>query len=179
MDKKELRAYIREQKKTLSPEQIESCSRRLAERLFAEPAWRSAPAVYGYLSFNQEIRTLPILERARAEGKRVAVPKVYGRQMRFIWLDDFSLVAKSAFGVPEPVVDEPVADDPAALILLPGVAFDRSGRRVGYGGGYYDRYLAAHPGHATVALCCSFQLFEHLESEPYDIPAGLVLAEPV
>jgi len=179
MDKKELRAYIREHKEALAPEQIESCSRRLARRLYAEPAWRDAKAVYGYLSFNQEIRTLPILERAREEGKRVAVPKVYGKEMHFIWLDDFSLVAKSRFGVPEPAADEPVADDASALILMPGVAFDRDGRRCGYGGGYYDRYLAAHPGHKTIALCYEFQLLEHLETTVFDIPVDLVLAEPV
>jgi 5-formyltetrahydrofolate cyclo-ligase len=179
MEKKELRALVREKKRALTPAQIESCSSRLAERLYQSPYWQEAKAVYGYLSFNQEVRTLPILTRALAEGKRVAIPKVYGKEMRFIWMDDLSLTAKSAFGVPEPVADGPVADDPEALILLPGVAFDRAGNRCGYGGGYYDRYLAAHPGHRTAALCYDFQLFDRLETEEYDLPADVVLAEPV
>lgn len=179
MDKQELRAAVREKKRALTPDQIDDCSRRLAERLYAHPYWREARAVYGYLPFNQEVRTRPVLERALAEGKRVAVPKVYGREMRFIWMEDLSLVTRSAFGVPEPAADGPVAAGETALILMPGVAFDCAGRRCGYGGGYYDRYLAAHPGHPTLALCFDFQLFDRLETADYDLPVDIVLWEPI
>ncbi len=78
-------------------------------------------------------------------------------------------------GIPEPVADEPVAEDSTALVLMPGVAFTKSGDRMGYGGGYYDRFLAAQPEHPTVALCYDFQILESLPTEEFDIPVDIVL----
>ena len=177
MDKRALRLEINEKKRALSIGEIERRSAILAERLCATEQYREARALYVYLSFNQEVRTGPIIERARADGKRVAVPKVVSGDMRFIWLEPGTQLELSPFGIPEPVADGPVAGDPCALVLLPGLAFDRRGHRVGYGGGYYDRYLAAHPGHPTVALCYGFQLCDRLETEVHDIPADLVITD--
>ena len=95
--------------------------------------------------------------------------------MRFIWMEDLSLTEKSSCGIPEPVSDEPIADDPHALVLMPGMAFDAAGHRIGYGGGYYDKFLAAEPDHPTLALCFDFQVVEHLETEEFDIPVDAVL----
>lgn len=177
MDKKALRKRIAEQKRAMTPEQIEAASQRLAERLFQTDAYHNALSIYGYLSYNQEIRTLPILRRAMIDGKRVAVPKVYGDEMRFIWMDDLSLVAPGYYDIPEPIADGPVADDELALMLMPGLAFDPEGHRVGYGGGFYDRYLAAHPDHKLVALCYGFQLVDHLDCEAHDIPVHRVIPD--
>ena len=99
--------------------------------------------------------------------------------MRFLWLDDLDAVAPGYYGVPEPVADGPEAGDETALILMPGLAFDPEGRRCGYGGGFYDRYLAEHPHHATLALCYDFQMFAHLETDSYDVPVQYVLSAPV
>lgn len=175
MTKKEIRQQVRTRKKTVTPAQVEAASARLAQQLYTLPEYRNAKSVYGYLSFNQEVRTLPILQQAMADGKRVAVPKVYGKTMRFLWLDDLTAVAPGCMGIPEPVADGPEADDAAALVLMPGVAFDEAGHRVGYGGGYYDRFLASQPDHPTVALCFDFQMFPELPTEDYDIPVGRVL----
>ncbi len=175
MDKKALRREIREKKRAMSPEEIEERSARLGELFVQTEAYRNAKTVYGYLPYNQEVRTVPILERAIRDGKRVAVPKVYGDTMRFLYLDDLTQVEKSDMGIPEPIADEPVADDKTALVLMPGVAFDEAGHRIGYGGGYYDKFLAAEPNHPTVALCYDFQIFAHLDTEEFDIPVNLVL----
>lgn len=175
MDKQILRKRIREQKRAMTQEQIESASARLGELLAESPLYRQAGTVYGYLPYNQEVRTLPMLERALREGKRVAVPKVYGEEMKFIYMEDLSLVEKGYAGIPEPVADGPVADDPAALVLMPGLAFDPEGHRIGYGGGFYDKFLAAEPGHPTLALCYGFQMLPALETEEFDIPVDCVL----
>ena len=95
--------------------------------------------------------------------------------MRFIWIEDLTQVEKSSFGIPEPIADTPVADDKTALVLMPGMAFDPQGRRIGYGGGYYDKFLAAEPDHPTVALCFDFQMVEQLPVEEFDVPVELVL----
>lgn len=175
MNKQQLRAHIRQQKRAMTQEQIVSKSAALEQLFTASEAYQHAQSIYGYLPYNQEVRTIPMLQRALADGKRVAVPKVYGDQMRFIWMDDLSLVEKGYAGIPEPLADAPIADDPTALVLMPGLAFDRQGHRIGYGGGFYDRFLAEQPHHPTLALCYDFQVLEQLETESFDIPVDTVL----
>lgn len=179
MDKHQLRRSIGAQKKLLTQQQIEDCSTRLAARLFEHPAYHAAQSIYAYLSYNQEVRTMPILRQAQADGKRVAVPKVFGDEMRFLWLDDLDAVAPGAYNIPEPIADGPEADDPTALILMPGLAFDPQGHRCGYGGGFYDKWLAAHPGHPLLALCYGFQLLDHLDTDTHDVPVDYVISEPI
>lgn len=175
MDKLTLRRQIREQKRAMTEEEILSRSLRLKELFLASAYYQEAKTVYGYMPYNQEVRTIPILEQALRDGKRIAVPKIYGDTMRFIYLDDISAVEKSKCGIPEPIADTPVADDPTALVLMPGLAFTKDGGRVGYGGGFYDRFLAEEPGHPTLALCYDFQIMESLPTETFDIPVNLVL----
>ena len=175
MDKKELRRAIRERKRTMTEEEILLRSQRLGALFVKTDAYRNAKTVYGYLPYNQEVRTVPILQQALNDGKRVAVPKIYGDTMRFLYLTDLSQVEKNAMGIPEPIDDEPVAEDETALVLMPGVAFTKAGDRMGYGGGYYDRFLSAEPNHPTIALCYGFQIVESLPTEEFDIPVDLVL----
>lgn len=175
MDKKALRAMIREKKRAMTQAQIEEKSAELGELLHKSALYREAKTIYGYLPYNQEVRTVPMLARALAEGKQVAVPKVYGDTMKFICITDLSQTAAGYAGIPEPIADGPVADDPTALVLMPGLAFDSEGHRIGYGGGFYDRFLEEEPGHPTLALCYDFQLLPHLETESHDIPVDCVL----
>ncbi len=175
MDKKELRRQIREKKRAMTPEQIEQASRRLGELFMNTPEYQNAKTIYGYLPYNQEVRTVPMLEQALRDGKRVAVPKVYGDDMKFIYMDDLSRVELGYAGIPEPVADGPVAEDKTALVLMPGMAFTEKGDRMGYGGGFYDKFLAKEPEHPTVALCYNFQMVESLPTAEYDIPVDCVL----
>lgn len=175
MDKTTLRRQIRERKRAMTQGEIEDASKRLGALFLASDLYREAKTIYGYLPYNQEVRTTAILEQALADGKRVAVPKVYGDEMKFIYLTDLSQVEKGYSGIPEPVKDEPVADDPTALVLMPGLAFDREGHRIGYGGGFYDKFLAAEPNHPTLALCYAFQMVQQLPTEAFDIPVDVVL----
>ena len=175
MDKQALRKEIRDKKRAMTEAEIVAASQRLAELFVASEAYRQAKTIYGYLPYNQEVRTVPILQQALADGKRVAVPKCYGDEMRFIYLEDLSQVEKGYCGIPEPIADEPVADDATALVLMPGLAFDPQGHRMGYGGGFYDKFLEKEPNHPTIALCYGFQMLEHLETEAHDIPVDTAL----
>ena len=175
MNKQELRKKIREQKRAMSPEEIESRSAKLGELFLQSDAYRNARTIYGYLPYNQEVRTVPMLEQALKDGKRVAVPKCYGDEMKFIYMDDLTKVEKGYANIPEPIADGPVADDETALVLMPGLAFDPQGHRIGYGGGFYDKFLAQEPGHPTLALCYEFQMLPCLETEEFDIPVDCVL----
>lgn len=175
MDKTELRREIRARKRAMTEVEIEERSARLAQLFFASGAYQNAKTIYGYLPYNQEVRTVPMLERALKDGKKVAVPKVYGDEMKFLYLDDLNAVAKGYAGIPEPIADEPVAHDETALVLMPGLAFDPQGHRIGYGGGFYDKFLAAEPNHPTLALCYEFQMLPKLDVEDHDIPVDTVL----
>ena len=175
MDKKELRAKIRALKRAMTEEQIVQASARLGKLFVNSEQYKQAKTIYGYLPYNQEVRTVPMLEQALRDGKKVAVPKCYGDEMRFIYMDDLSQVAPGYADIPEPIADEPVAEDKTALVLMPGMAFTKNGDRMGYGGGFYDKFLAAEPEHPTVALCYDFQMVESLPTEEYDIPVDCVL----
>ena len=175
MDKTELRRNIRARKRAMTEEEIEMRSARLAQLLFASDAYKNAKTIYGYLPYNQEVRTVPMLAQALKDGKKVAVPKVYGDEMKFLYLDDLTAVAKGYAGIPEPIADGPVAQDKTALVLMPGLAFDPQGHRIGYGGGFYDKFLAAEPNHPTLALCYEFQMLPQLDVEAHDVPVDTVL----
>lgn len=175
MTKQELRAQIRQLKRAMTEAQIVEASQRLGQLFAASEAYKQAKTIYGYLPYNQEVRTTPMLQRALDDGKRVAVPKCYGDEMRFIYLDDLSKVEKGYCGIPEPIEDGPIADDETALVLMPGLAFDKEGHRMGYGGGFYDKFLEKEPNHPTLALCYEFQMLPYLETEDHDIPVDTVI----
>ena len=175
MDKQALRKEIREKKRAMTEAEIVAKSEALGALFLASDAYRQAKTIYGYLPYNQEVRTTAMLQQALADGKKVAVPKCYGEEMRFIYLDDLSQVEKGYCNIPEPIADGPVADDPTALVLMPGLAFTKEGLRMGYGGGFYDKFLAAEPNHPTLALCYDFQMVAYIPTEEYDVPVDTVL----
>lgn len=175
MNKQELRKAIRARKRAMTWEEIQTRSAELCRKFLQTEEYRRARTLYGYLPYNQEVRTEAILEQAMADGKKVAVPKVYGDEMKFIYLEDLTQVEKGYSGIPEPIADHPVAEDESALVLMPGLAFDPQGHRIGYGGGFYDKFLSREPNHPTVALCYEFQVVEKLETEEFDIPVDTVI----
>lgn len=177
MDKKTLRRQISQQKQALTEQQIRSASELLTQQFLAHPLYKNARSIYAYLSYNQEVRTDALIAAALADGKAVAVPKIIDGEMYFLRIDESSAIAPGYKGIPEPVSGA-LAADPGALVLMPGLAFDPTGRRMGYGGGFYDRFLAAQP-HPTIALCYDFQFLDSLPTEEHDIPVDAVLTAPV
>lgn len=175
MDKQQLRKEIREKKRAMTPQQIVQKSEELARQLYGHPLYQNARCIYGYLPYNQEVRTTQMLAQALADGKRVAVPKVYGDTMRFHYITDLSRVEKGYCGIPEPMGDEPVAGEEHALVLMPGLAFDGKGGRMGYGGGFYDKFLDAERNHPTLALCYDFQMVSCVPVEEHDHPVDAVI----
>lgn len=175
MNKPELRQLVRQRKQAMSREEILGKSRALAELLYGTSQYRQARTIYCYASFNQEVCTGPIMIHALRDGKTVAVPRMTEYGLRFIQIDTPESLRPGRMGIPEPPADGTPLDDPSALVLVPGLAFDIKGNRLGYGGGWYDRFLKAEPAHPTVALCYDFQLFEQLPADDYDVPVQLVL----
>ena len=176
MNKQQLRAAIRTRKQAMSPEEISRRSRHLCAMVRETDAYQQSKTIYGYLPFNQEVDLSFLLLQALAEGKQVALPKCYGKDMRFILVTGLTQVRHTPFGVPEPAADGPVASDKTGLVIVPGLLFDRRGYRIGYGGGYYDRFLCQEPDHPTIGLCYDFQLTDRLEADAHDVPVDLVFS---
>ena len=175
MDKAQLRTEIRAKKRAMTKEDICCRSQRLCEKFLQSDAYRNAKTIYGYLPYNREVQTWAALRQAMLDGKQVAVPKVCGEEMKFIYITDFSQIDVGYCGIPEPTANEPIAEDKTALVLMPGLAFDREGHRIGYGGGFYDRFLSQETNHPTLALCYDFQIRENLPAEEFDIPVDTVI----
>ncbi len=181
MDKKEIRALMRSQKAALTKDFVADYSRRVTERFVSQPFYQYAKVLYAYLTFNQELRTDGLIRQAWADGKRVAVPRVLGKGvMEFYYIDSFDGFIRSAFGVPEPPEDpEKLADEREVLLLMPGLAFDRAHNRVGYGGGFYDRYLERKQAEGTrffkPALAYDFQIVDRIPANEHDIRVDAIL----
>lgn len=144
--KKELRQTVLNQMKKLSGKEKEQADNWLTQRLLSSAAYQKAQVIATYLSMPHEVATLAFIKQAQLDGKRVLVPKTYG-QGRMIFVDyDENCLQKSSFGLLEPTSDDAVDKTDIDLIHVPGVAFNSQGFRIGYGGGYYDRYLDDYEG---------------------------------
>ena len=189
-DKHSLRRRYADLRNGLPPEERAAAEAAIRDRLFSLPAWREAVTVCGYVSVRGELNTRPILERAAAEGKTVALPVTVtnakeGRMVfRALPHGDLSRLTPARFGIPEPDGSCPVLcgqDLTNSLILVPALAFDEAGYRLGWGGGYYDRFLdnlrEADIPVATVGLVFSACRAELLPRESHDIPVHTVIDE--
>ena len=123
--------------------------------------------MYCYVDYEKEVGTRVIIEQAWKRGKRVAVPKVEGKEMKFFYVQSFEELKSGYKGILEPM-NGVLADASSALVILPAVAVDQEGYRLGYGGGYFDRYLEAHPQYETVALAFEMQVVKFLPREGFD-----------
>ena len=134
-EKKEIRKKIFKARKEHSDEWIQEKSRVITETLTALPEYKEAERIMAYADYNHEVITRYIIEQAWKDGKEVAVPKVFGKDMVFYKLTDFSQLESGYFGIPEPKEDGETVSWEDAMMVMPGVAFDVNCNRVGYGGG--------------------------------------------
>ena len=162
----------------------DAASRSAVERLTALPEYAAATTVLWYADARSELRTRSVLPDAVASGKTVAVPWCDGPELRLFALGSVEELAEGAYGIPEPSPElrgragRSVRPESLDLIVVPGVAFDRRGGRVGHGRGYYDRLLAdVRPDAVRVGLCFECQLFDSVPAEPHDLPMDLVITE--
>lgn len=174
--KKEIRKKVFVKRKEHTEEQIAAMSEEICKKVTALPVFQEAKALYAYVDYNKEVMTRGIIQAAWKAGKKVAVPKVHGKEMIYYELTDFNQLEPGYFQIPEPVSGEE-AHWEEALMLMPGVAFDRNRHRVGYGGGFYDRYLEVHKQHPTVAVAFEFQIVEEAPIEPTDIFPQILVTE--
>ena len=174
--KAELRKQVLQEMKTLSQEQKQAMDLALTERFLKHPFYQEAKTIATYLSFPHEFQTQELIEQALKDDKKVLIPKTYPKgRMEFVVYHPQQL-AKTSFGLLEPQGDlEVVEPSQIDLIHVPGLAFTTEGYRIGYGGGYYDRYLEHFAGHTMSTIYpCQVQEFN---SEDHDIAVQEVLID--
>ena len=174
--KSELRKQVLHEMKAISQEQKPAIDQALTERLLHHPFYQEAKVIATYLSFPHEFQTQELIEQVLKDGKKVLIPKTYPKgRMEFVVYNPQQLV-KTSFGLLEPQGElEVVEASQIDLIHVPGLAFTTEGCRIGYGGGYYDRYLEHFTGHTLSTIYpCQVQDFI---TENHDIPVQEVLTD--
>ena len=185
MEKAQLRECIRRQRRELAPQWVERQSLRIAGRVFALPEFAQARSVACYLALPAEVQTAGILERCWKDAKRVHVPALQRQQGRYALAEMAAgeALARGPLGVPEPAQPRWTAEGEVDLALVPGVAFDARGGRVGHGGGHYDRLLralgvaAGRQGLVAVGLAFEFQVFDRVPVAENDVRVDAVVTE--
>ncbi len=187
MTKAQIRADQKLLRNQLSIEDQRLLSKEVREQLFQTEAYARCSNIYTFVSFGSEIDTHEIIRKAITDKKTIYVPRVEGKQIEFYRLQDFKLLIRSKYGILEPTVDENLLHVPADsnlnynkyynLMLLPGLAFDVKGNRIGYGAGYYDKFLSLHQDNYfyKIAMGYDFQLLDELPAEEYDRTANMVI----
>jgi len=181
--KKEIRRQIISQRLALSADELRLKSEQITGLTLNLPAWQQARTVMIYLPFRQEVDTTGLISRTFAEGKQVVIPVCMENPRRLLasrLLDIEEDLAPGAWGIlePKPEALRPVCPAEIDLVLVPGVAFDRCGNRLGYGAGYYDRFLRSlSPKAKAVAIAYQLQVLGHIETEEHDHPVDLLVTE--
>lgn len=178
--KEEIREKYRKIRAQIPSETRKHADSQIAERLFNRPEYRDARIIYCYMSFKDEADTASIIDESLRLGKQVALPRVTGkRKMEFFFISGQKDLVTGFMGIKEPAgyCLEASAPSEDALVLLPGLAFDRSGARLGYGGGFYDTYLAKHAGCKKAALAYSAQIAPEIPTESVDVKTDMIITE--
>ncbi len=146
-------------------------------QLLALPEFEAASTLALYCPIRNEVFTEEIFACASRRGKRVAYPRVREAQMEFVAVADPSALVPGAFGILEPTGEDLLPVAALDLIVVPGVAFDRGGHRLGYGKGFYDRALRNASGAVLVGFCFDFQLVDALPAEAHDVRMDMVVTD--
>ncbi|MEN6493316.1 MAG: 5-formyltetrahydrofolate cyclo-ligase [Thermoguttaceae bacterium] len=183
---KDLKQAIRQQAQANRREQVDkdAVSRMIWQRLASLPEYGRAGTVMGYVHMRDEVRTRSFLPEILKHGKRLVVPYCVGDELELFCLRDLDELALGTFGILEPKpelqaqADRRIDVGQIDLVMVPGVAFDRRGGRVGHGKGYYDRLLRrARPDTALVGLAFECQLFAEIPMQPHDVFMDKVITE--
>jgi len=181
--KRELRARMRELRESLDQKTRAAADARVAAQVVAHPAYRAAETVFTYLSVGAEVDTRAIIRDAWARGKQVAVPRVVPGTRAMAWyaIDGFDGLETSPFGIEEPPADDvrrvavPGGEGAAAVALVPAFTFDAQGYRIGYGGGFYDKFLPTFGG-TSLGLCRAVQFSDApVPHDGHDVPVDEVV----
>lgn len=181
--KNQIRQQIKKQRLALASHQIDAASKVISEKLVTLDRFKAASIIFLYAAKAEEVQTKLIFDRAKALGKVVAFPKVCSetKTMAFYIVDKFEALINNQYGKisllqPDPARHFEVLPDENTLMIAPGLVFDYNKNRIGYGGGFYDKYLTTYNVY-TVGICFDFQIAKEIDKEPFDRPVKVIISE--
>lgn len=201
--KKEIRQLGMRSREGIPLEKRQAFSLEIQKKVAEHPFYLEAEEIYCYVAFRDEVSTSFLLETSWEMGKKVAVPKVFvdkssrshqagaghllrpgteGKlkvqpSMEFYYINRMEELSGGYNGILEPRDTRHPAEGNHVLVIMPGLAFDPHGGRIGYGGGFYDAYLRRHPHYRRMALAYSAQCFPEVFQEPWDIRPEWIITE--
>lgn len=169
----------------LSTAEQEEKSISIRAALFTQKAYQEAEIILSYAAYRSEVHTLPIIRQALSDGKKVFCPKVQGNDMEFYQIEDAEMLTEGYRGILEPPIGRSLPealkqkDDNCILMLMPGCAFDKNCSRLGYGKGFYDRYLMKSNNSAIYKIALSYecQIWPEIPQDEQDVRADMVITE--
>lgn len=173
MQKKELRKLIRQRKAEHTAEEKAEMSARICRQVLTDPHWAKANNVFLYHALTDEVDTTMLIDAAMHEGKTVLLPVIDGDDLRL--KIHTGATQTGSYSIQEPIGEEFTCYKEIALAIVPGMAFDKKGNRLGRGRGFYDRTLPKLAEAYKIGLCFPFQFLESIPSEAYDIKMDAVL----
>ena len=175
--KNELKESILEKRNSLSQLEIIQKSNQIKNNLFNLEHYNKAKIVMFFVSFNSEVNTHEMIKEA-LKNKIIVIPKVAHHEIEPSVIIDFdNLVPSEKFDILEPIETMKIAYKNINLVLAPGIVFDKQGHRIGYGFGYYDKFLKKVPKAFKIGLAFDFQVVDKIPIEMHDVPVDMIVTE--
>ncbi|MBI2654796.1 5-formyltetrahydrofolate cyclo-ligase [Candidatus Woesearchaeota archaeon] len=175
--KNQLKEKILEKRNSLSKEDIVEKSRKIKSNLFNLESYKKSKTAMFFVSFSSEVDTHDMIKESIGR-KTVIIPKVVQNEIEpSVIIDLDSLIPSGKFGILEPIEIMKIAYKNIDLVLVPGITFDKEGHRIGYGFGYYDKFLKKVPKAVKIGLCFDFQVVDKVPREEHDVPVDFIVTE--
>lgn len=176
--KQELRKCMSTKRSNLSKEQVRNESKKIFTHLITAKEYKDAERIFCYVSMKEEVDTLELIKRAIQDKKEVAVPKVHGKEMEFYQIQSLEQLKPGYLGILEPITNK-IVTRLEGIMIVPGLAFDLEYNRMGYGGGFYDRYFYTHSGHKFIkmAFAYDFQVILKIKTEEHDQKMDCIITQ--
>lgn len=174
--KNQLKESILEKRNSLSKGEIVEKSGQIKNNLFNLEQYKKSKTVMFFVSFNSEVNTHSMIRDA-LKNKTVVVPKVEHHEIEPSVIIDLDNLVPAKFGIPEPIDLMKITYKNIGLVLVPGIVFDKECHRIGYGFGYYDKFLAKVPKAIKIGLAFNFQVVDKIPREMHDVPVDMIVTE--
>ena len=174
-NKKEIRKQMKAYRAGLKTEKKKQMDQVILTHFFEIERVQNAQHFFVYTSFGTEIDTISLIKMLWKEGRHVYVPKVNGREMDFYEITSMQDLKKGYRDILEPIDTLLPVHGISGIMVMPGLAFDRMGHRIGYGGGFYDKYLSENRYLCSVGVAYDFQIVENVPTEENDVPLDIIV----
>lgn len=175
--KKEIRDIVLDIRKSFDSDYLNTLSTVICNRVIKQNLYINCKDIVLYMPINNEVNLDLLMKDAISHCKNIWLPKIIDKHMKFYKYDGDTTLTEGKYGILEPVSDEVLEPDEDTLIIMPGVAFSEDMGRIGYGGGYYDRYLSTYPCCKTIAVCYNFQVMPMVPMDDHDIRPDMIISD--